>query len=60
MGGKKVKLILNKSGNGNVNPRIPIPFSWFVALGFTEEDYEAEIILDENNKELKVKKIIKD
>lgn len=57
MEGKKVKLILNKSGNGNINPRIPIPFSWFKILGFNEEDYEAEIILDEKSKELKVKKV---
>ena len=56
---RKVKLILNKSGNGNINPRIPIPFSWFKALGFNEEDYEADIILDEENKELKVRKISK-
>lgn len=56
---RKVKLILNKSGNGNINPRIPIPFSWFTSLGFNEEEYEAEIILDEQNKELKVKKISK-
>ncbi len=54
---RKVKLILNKSGNGNINPRIPIPFSWFKILGFNEEDYEAVIMLDEENKELKVRKI---
>lgn len=54
---RKVKLILNKSGNGNINPRIPIPFSWFKILGFNEEDYEADIILDEENKELKLRKI---
>lgn len=56
---RKVKLILNKSGSGNINPRIPIPFSWFNMLGFNEEDYEAEIIIDEEKKELKVTKITK-
>ena len=56
---KKVKLILNKSGNGNINPRIPIPFSWFNALGFNEDEYEADIILDEEKQELIVKKIKK-
>ena len=53
---KKVKIILNKSGNGNINPRIPIPFSWFEILGFNQENYEADIILDKENKELKVRK----
>lgn len=57
MGGRKVKLILNKSGMGNVNPRIPIPFIWFQILGFNENDREAEIILDEEKKEIIVKKI---
>ena len=57
MEGRKVKLILNKSGNGNINPRIPIPFSWFIALGFNEEEYDANIILDEENKKLIVEKI---
>lgn len=59
MEGRQVKLILNKSGMGNINPRIPIPFIWFQMLGFTEDEREAEIILDEKNKELKVKKISK-
>lgn len=57
MGGRKVKLILNKSGMGNINPRIPIPFTWFQMLGFTEDEHEAEIILDEEKKELIVRKI---
>ena len=56
MGGRKVKLILNKSGMGNINPRIPIPFIWFQMLGFNEEDREAEIILDEEKKEIIVRK----
>lgn len=51
-----MKLILNKSGMGNINPRIPIPFIWFQILGFNEDEYEAEIILDEEKKELKVRK----
>ena len=57
MGGRKVKLILNKSGMGNINPRIPIPFVWFQMLGFTEDEREAEIILDEKKKEIIVRKI---
>ncbi len=56
MGGRNVKLILNKSGMGNINPRIPIPFIWFQMLGFNEDDREAEIILDEEKKEIIVKK----
>ena len=57
MGGRKVKLILNKSGMGNINPRIPIPFVWFQMLGFTEDEREAEVILDEKKKEIIVRKI---
>jgi hypothetical protein len=56
MGERKVKLILNKSGMGNINPRIPIPYIWFQILGFNEEEYEAELILDEEKKEIIVKK----
>lgn len=47
---KKVKLILNKSGNGNINPRIPIPFSWFKQMGLDENNYEVNIMIDENNR----------
>lgn len=56
MGERKVKLILNKSGMGNINPRIPIPYIWFQILGFSEDEYEAEIILDEQKKEIIVRK----
>ena len=56
MGERKVKLILNKSGKGNINPRIPIPYIWFQILGFNEEEYEAELILDEEKKEIIVRK----
>lgn len=52
-----MKLILNKSGMGNINPRIPIPFVWFQMLGFNEEEREAEIILNEEKKEIIVRKI---
>jgi len=47
---KKVKLILNKSGNGNINPRIPIPFSWFKQMGLDENNYEVNIMIDESNR----------
>lgn len=56
MGERKVKLILNKSGMGNINPRIPIPYIWFQILGFNKEEYEAELILDEEKKEIIVRK----
>ena len=44
---KKLKIILNKSGNGNINPRYPIPIDWFRKLGFTEQDYESKSYLEE-------------
>lgn len=44
---KKLKIILNKSGNGNINPRYPIPIDWFRKLGFTEQEFEAKSFLEE-------------
>lgn len=44
---KKLKIILNKSGNGNINPRFPIPMDWFRKLGFTEEEFESKAQLEE-------------
>ncbi|MFR8754484.1 MAG: AbrB/MazE/SpoVT family DNA-binding domain-containing protein [Monoglobales bacterium] len=44
---KKLKIILNKSGNGNINPRCPIPIDWFRKLGFTEQEVEANARLEE-------------
>ena len=53
---KKLKLILNKSGNGNINPRFPIPIDWFRRLGFTEQEFEADAIIDDENQTLIIKK----
>lgn len=44
---KKLKIILNKSGNGNINPRFPIPIDWFRKLGFTEKEFETNAYLEE-------------
>ena len=44
---KKLKIILNKSGNGNINTRCPIPIDWFRKLGFTEQEVEANARLEE-------------
>lgn len=44
---KKLKIILNKSGNGNINPRFPIPIDWFRKLGFSEEEFESKAFLEE-------------
>lgn len=53
---RKMKLILNKSGNGNINPRIPIPISWFKSLGLNENEYEVIGVINEETKELTIKK----
>lgn len=53
---KKLKIILNKSGKGNINPRIPMPISWFKILGLSEEDNEVKAIIDEENKQIIIKK----
>ncbi len=44
---RKLKIILNKSGNGNINPRFPIPIDWFRKLGFSEEEFESKAFLEE-------------
>ena len=44
---KKLKIILNKSGNGNINPRFPIPIDWFRKLGFSEEEFETNSFLEQ-------------
>ena len=50
---KTIKILISKSGKGNVNPRCPIPLSWFKELGFNENEVEAIIKLDKTNKKLK-------
>lgn len=44
---KKLKIILNKSGKGNINPRYPMPIEWFRKLGLTEEEFEVKSFLEE-------------
>lgn len=51
---KKLKIILNKSGKGNINPRFPIPIDWFKKLGFTEQEFEANAYLEEQNGKFKL------
>lgn len=53
---RRMKVLLSKSGNGNINPRIPIPITWFKLLGLNEEEHEVIGIIDEEKKELIIKK----
>ena len=51
---EELKIILNKSGRVNINPRFPIPIYWFIKLGFTEQEFEANAYLEEENGKYKL------
>ena len=55
---KKVKIVLNKSGNGNITPRCPIPVEWFRKMGLSENELDVEIKFVEETGEFVVKKVI--
>lgn len=49
---KKVKVVLYKSGDGYITPRVPIPIKWFEKMGLTEKDLEVEAKFNEETGEL--------
>lgn len=53
---RKANIMFNKNGNGFTTTRITIPVGWTKELGFSEEDKEAKISLD-NNKIIIEKKV---
>lgn len=48
--------MFNKSGSGSISPRVSFPMSWFKKLKVTPEDREIEVILDEENEQIILKK----
>lgn len=53
---KKLKIVLNRNGNGTLNPRCPIPLEWFKKMGLSEEEREVNLKLNEKTGELIIKK----
>ncbi|MDD7182547.1 AbrB/MazE/SpoVT family DNA-binding domain-containing protein [Peptostreptococcus porci] len=51
-----LKFIYNKSGAGNVTPRLTIPIIWTKDMGLTQESREVEVVYDEEKKEIIIRK----
>lgn len=50
---KNLKVVLNKSGNGRITPRVPIPLEWFRKMGLSENELEVKVSFDERTGEFK-------
>ncbi len=50
---KNLKVVLNKSGNGRITPRVPIPLEWFRKMGLDENNLEVKVSFDEKTGEFK-------
>ena len=53
---KKVKVILYKSGDGYITPRVPIPIKWFRKMNLSENELDVEVTFNEETGELIIKK----
>lgn len=53
---KKLKIVLNRNGNGTLNPRCPIPLEWFKKMGLSEKEREINLKFNEQTGELIIKK----
>lgn len=53
---RRTKMSFHKSGDGYYNPKANIPITWARILGFSEEDKEMDIILDNEKKEIIIRK----
>lgn len=57
---RRAKMIFNKSagssGKGATTKRVTIPSNWANAMDLTIEDRELELIFDENEKEIIIRK----
>ena len=43
---RKVKIIFNKSGAGNITPRVTLPATWIKQLGLNQDNREVKITFD--------------
>lgn len=53
---RNLKLNYNKSGAGNLTPKLTIPISWTKNMGLTQESREVEAIYDEEKKQIIISK----
>lgn len=53
---KKLKVVINKSGNGRITPRVPIPLEWFRKMGLSKDDLEVNVSFNEETGEFKAVK----
>lgn len=53
---RNMKISFGKSGSGSISPRVSLPLSWLTRIGITPEDREVEIVLNEENEEIILRK----
>lgn len=51
-----MKVILYKSGDGYITPRVPIPIKWFRKMNLSENELDVEVTFNEETGELIIKK----
>lgn len=51
-----LKISFAKGGSGSVSPRTTIPKSWLDVLKITQEEREIELVFDEKNEQIILKK----
>ncbi len=49
---KKLKVVLYKSGDGYITPRVPIPMKWFKKMNLTETELDVKAKFNEETGEL--------
>lgn len=53
---RDVNISFYKAGNGGISNRITLPKKWVEKIGITTENRSVEIILDEKNNSIVIKK----
>ncbi len=56
---KNLKVILYKSGDGYITPRVPIPMKWFRKMNLSENELEVYAKFNEETEELIITKLKK-
>lgn len=57
---KKINMTLNRSGNGNITPRLTLPLDWVKDMGVTEDSREVTATYDSKLKKMVIYKDIND
>ncbi|MGO1042235.1 AbrB/MazE/SpoVT family DNA-binding domain-containing protein [Clostridioides difficile] len=53
---RKLNIIYNKSGRGNITNRITLPFTWVRDMGITQDDRTVLVEYNEHNQTITIKK----